>query len=340
MQTPSLSIVVPVRDGGEPFRRVLESIDAATFRDFELIVVDDGSLDDSAALARAHGARLFATAAAGSGPASARNRGAADARGEVLCFIDADCEVHGDTFERIARAFREDAELSAIFGSYDDAPAAPNFVAQYKNLLHHHTHQNARGEASTFWAGCGAVRREFFLQVGGFDAVRYARPSIEDIELGYRMRDAGGTIRLDPSIVVKHHKAWHLRSLFKVDIFDRALPWSRLMLSRKNLTNDLNVDTRGRLSAVFALLLVASLAVTPFVPLAASGAVVAIAGLLVLNRSFYSFLLRRRGLWFLLRALPLHWIYFLYSSAAFALAWLQTDSSVSRLQENGDPSRP
>lgn len=324
MPFPRLSVVVPVLDGGEPFKRVLASIVTSTFSDYELIVVDDGCRDQSAAVARAAGAKVLSSAARASGPAAARNCGAAVARGELLCFIDADCEAHPDTLQRIIAAFEREPGLAAVFGCYDDAPAAPGFIAQYKNLLHHFTHQNARSDASTFWAGCGAIRRELFLELGGFDAAAYPRPSIEDIELGYRVLDAGGTIRLDPSIQVKHHKAWTLRSLLTCDIRDRALPWSRLMLSRRRLTNDLNVDGRGRTSAVAAGLLLVALCVVPFTALAIPAAIPSLAALLVLNRRFYAFLLRARGAWFLLRALPLHWIYFLYSAATFALVAVTT----------------
>lgn len=324
MHSPRLSVVMPVLDGGKPFERVIAAIAASNFRDFEWIVVDDGSRDDSAALARAANATVVLTGARASGPAAARNRGAAIAQHEILCFIDADCEVHPDTLGRIAAVFENEPGLTALFGSYDDEPAAPGFFAQYKNLLHHFTHQTGRSEASTFWAGCGAIRREAFLQLGGFDAGRYARPSIEDIELGYRVIDAGGSIRLDPTILVKHHKAWTLRSLLVCDIRDRALPWSRLMLGRKKLTNDLNVDARGRVSAVAAGLLVAALCAAPFNAFALLAAVPAVAVLLVLNRPLYAFLLRVRGPWFLLRALPLHWFYFLYSAASFVMAAAMT----------------
>jgi hypothetical protein len=70
-----------------------------------------------------------------------------------------------------------------VFGSYDDSPPAPAFTAQYKNLIHRYYHQRPRREASTFWAGCGAVRRSVFLGLEGFDVERYRVPSIEDIEL-------------------------------------------------------------------------------------------------------------------------------------------------------------
>ena len=49
--------------------------------------------------------------------------------------------------------------VETLFGSYDDDPPAPGLVSRYKNLLHHHVHQNGRPDASTFWAGCGAIRR-------------------------------------------------------------------------------------------------------------------------------------------------------------------------------------
>ena len=66
------------------------------------------------------------------------------------------------------------------------------FLSQYKNLVHHFYHHRGKREASTFWSGCGAVRKQAFLDAGGFDVERYTRPSIEDIELGYRLIKAGG----------------------------------------------------------------------------------------------------------------------------------------------------
>ena len=70
---------------------------------------------------------------------------------------------------------------------------ANNFVSQYKNLFHHFVHQDASGTATSFWAGCGAIRRDIFLRLGGFNTA-YKRPSIEDIELGYRLTRAGHRI--------------------------------------------------------------------------------------------------------------------------------------------------
>src|SRR5690606_24878254 len=98
------------------------------------------------------------------------------------------------------------------------------------NLAHRHTHQLAKTEAGTFWSGCGAVRREVFFEFGGFDKA-FGRPCIEDIEFGMRLRAGGHRILLDKELQVEHLKRWRLWKLIKTDIFDRGIPWTRVLLS-------------------------------------------------------------------------------------------------------------
>lgn len=121
--------------------------------------------------------------------------------------------------------FSRELDLAALIGSYDDAPGATNFLSQYRNLLHHYVHQTGNEEASTFWGACGAVRREVFLAMGGFDE-SYRQASIEDIELGYRLKRAGLKILLCKALQVKHLKRWEAGSLLKADFCYRALPWT------------------------------------------------------------------------------------------------------------------
>ena len=216
--------------------------------DYELIVVDDCSTDRSVEISREKGARVLKMSRQ-SGPGGARNFGAQHARGEVLFFVDADVVVKPDTLERVAANFMDHPEVAAVFGSYDDEPAEKNFISQYKNLFHRFVHQQARSEAETFWAGCGAIRRDVFLAVNGFDAERYPRPAIEDIELGYRMRAKGHRILLDKQLQAKHLKRWTLKSMLHADIFCRAVPWSMLIFESKGMVNDLNLQTTDRISA-------------------------------------------------------------------------------------------
>jgi len=321
VSAPFFSVVTPVYNGGEVFERCLAALTESEFDDYELVVVDDGSSDDSKAVAARFGARVLETEGRW-GPGRARNLGAREASGLYLLFLDADCEVAPSTLARAAAALRADPELDALFGSYDDAPSSATLLSQYKNLQHHWVHQSASSEASTFWAGCGVVRRSVFLQLDGFDAERYERPSIEDIELGYRLTAAGHRIRLDKSVQVKHHKVWRLGNLLKTDVFDRGIPWTRLMLEQGQIDNDLNVGTEGRVSGVAAWLLLVSLLGAPFEPWSLVISLGCVLVLLIANRRFYRFLADKRGVGFALRAMPFHWLYYLYSVAAFGFGLL------------------
>lgn len=249
-QSPLISVITPVYNGGYPFVCCLLALSRTSFSDWEFIVVDDGSTDESAAIAERFGAKILQTSGR-EGPGSARNLAAKEATGEYLCFIDADCEVVGDALSKLGATLQSRTDIDALFGSYDDAPKAVNFVAQYKNLMHHYVHQQGNEDAATFWAGFGVVRRSVFLKLDGFDVKRYPRPSIEDIDLGYRLKQAGYNIYLAKDLQVKHHKAWKLFGLVKTDVFDRGIPWTKLLLSNKtNRINDLNLDTSSRLSVV------------------------------------------------------------------------------------------
>jgi GT2 family glycosyltransferase len=182
----TLAAVVPATDAPPTLERCVRALQAGARSPDELIVQ---------------------RGPAGAGPAAARNAGVARSRGELLVFVDSDIEIHADALARIERRFAEDPGLTAVFGAYDDDPAAAGFTSRFRNLLHHHVHASAAGPAETFWSGLGAVRREAFEAVGGFDESRFPLASIEDVELGLRLRRQGERIVLDPEIRGRHLKA-------------------------------------------------------------------------------------------------------------------------------------
>lgn len=320
-QMPLITVIIPVYNGGHFLERCLAGLRASTYPDFELIVADDASTDDSSAIARRYGARVIRMPRQ-SGPGAARNAAVKAARGEIVFFVDADVVVAPDAVGRAVEHFRTYPDVAAVFGSYDDCPAEKNFLSQYKNLCHHFVHQRGHEEASTFWGGCGAMRRAVFLAVGGFDVERFGRPSIEDIELGYRLRAAGERIRLDKDLQGQHLKRWTLASWLRADIRDRAVPWSLLIFESGQLVNDLNLKTTERVSAVCALLAVACLMGSlVYAPLLV-GVPLALAGLVLLNLPLFGFFAARRGWRFALAALPAQVLYYCYSSATFALCWI------------------
>ena len=129
-------------------------------------------------------------------------------------------------------------------------PDDPSIVSRFKNLAHHHFHQRSRAEANSFWGACGAVRRDCFFAAGEFDEKRFKLPSIEDVELGYRMIDRGVRIVLDPELQVKHLKKWTLTSLIATDVTRRAIPWTLLWMERRRMQKDLNFSYDQRIARV------------------------------------------------------------------------------------------
>ena len=319
----SISVIMPVYNGLAFIEKSLPPLIEMMRRGEveEVIVVDDSSTDATAASAEAMGARVIPSGGR-LGPGGARNEAAKEARGSILWFVDADVVVHEDAARELQAAFST-ADITAVFGSYDDTPPARNFLSQYKNLVHHFYHHRGRRDASTFWSGCGGIRKDAFLAAGGFDVVTYTRPSIEDIELGYRLSAAGGRIVLWPELQGTHLKVWRFFNLIHTEVFCRAIPWSRLMLSRSGMVNELNVGKAERLRAVlagvFLIAVVASL--HPSVP--AWTALIMLAIVAIANMKLLALFFRRKGVIFAIGGLLFHQLYYLYSSAAFAWCWLE-----------------
>jgi glycosyltransferase involved in cell wall biosynthesis len=207
---PAISVIIPVHNGAAFLGLCLKGLLAASSPSYECLVVNDGSTDATREIANKFPVRIIDVPDGPRGPAHARNRGAEAARGAILFFLDADIVLAAGGLQRVADLFTRRPEVAAIFGSYDAHPAAPGLVSRYRNLLHHFVHQNGNEHASTFWAGCGAIRKLAFENVGGFDEERFRRPSIEDIELGYRLRQAGQRILLDKGLQGTHLKSWNL----------------------------------------------------------------------------------------------------------------------------------
>jgi glycosyltransferase involved in cell wall biosynthesis len=233
----------------------LQSLAVSETQPFEIIIVDDSSTDKTAELVRDFGAMLLSTGGR-KGPAHARNLGAREAAGEVIFFIDSDVCIHRNTLTRLTFGFEANPEVDAIIGSYDDSPHEQDVLSMYRNLMHRYTHQQGRREATTFWSGCGAIRRDVFLKYGGFDE-GYGRPAIEDIELGSRLVASGHKILLDRDLEVKHVKHWTFLNLVKTDVFDRGMPWTELILRDGRMSNDLNLEMSQRVSVALAFMLFA-----------------------------------------------------------------------------------
>lgn len=341
----SVSVIIPAHNAAAYLRQSLEHLARSIRPPDECIVIDDGSTDATAAVARTYGAVVLSLQSR-RGPAVARNLAAAQATGDLLFFVDADVCVHPDAITRIMDDFA-DPGLDAAFGSYDASPASPDLISQYRNLRQCFVHQHARRSACTFWTACGAIRRDVFLAFSGFDH-EYEHPSIEDIELGYRLVNAQRTILLDKDILVRHLKRWTFWSLLKTDIFDRGIPWTELILRDRRVPNDLNLRAAERLGTLLAWALPgwAAAAAVAGMPAALwfAGLGAILACLIFLDRAFYRFMARRTGAAGLAAAIFLHTLYHFYCGISFAaalalVAWRSCFARGERLHDKAGSHR-
>lgn len=315
----TISVVIPLYRAESLIGDCLRGLFAAGFDPSEIVVVDDCSPDRSAEESRALGVRVLSTET-NIGAANARNLGVRETSGEILMFVDQDVVVHRDVREVVLRFFREHPGYSALFGAYDDAPSAPGRVSRIRNLLHRHVHVRDAGDAVTYWTGLGAIRRAAFEAVGGFDPGQYM---MEDIKLGLDLTRAGHRIRLVPELEGTHLKKWTLGGMVRTDLWDRAVPWSRLLLSEagRDLPRSLNVGFTGQASVVSVAVGIASLGLALILQSWAWVWIAALSALAmaVVNRNFLGDLWRLGRPLDALAAVPVLWLHYLCAGAGYAL---------------------
>ena len=207
LHLPFVSIVIPVKDRADELTRCLESLERLDYpRELrEIIVVDDGSSDDSPAVAVRFGCQVIGTDKPASGPAAARNRGVSIARGEILAFIDSDCTASTGWLRELLGGF-SDPKLAAVGGLVDgmrEAGALDRYEAVMSSLtLGTRAMTGSSGDDTFYLPSCNLlVRAQAFRSLNGFTPDMHVG---EDVDLTWRLRDAGWRISYLPT-----GKIWH-----------------------------------------------------------------------------------------------------------------------------------
>ncbi|MGF1635253.1 MAG: glycosyltransferase family 2 protein [Phycisphaerae bacterium] len=217
------SVVVPTYNRPERLRRCVSALAAMEYpRDrFEVVIVDDGSpqpaepVVQQAAAEAGEGFQVRLVRQANAGPAAARNRGAAEATGEVLAFTDDDCEPAADWLTRLDVRIGDNPALMVggrlVNALPDDLFAEASqqiteFVYDWAERLGHGTGPDDAYVFATANLACG---REAFCAVGGFDET-FPLAAGEDHDFSHKYQFAGHPAAFDGSAVVHH---WHAMSL-------------------------------------------------------------------------------------------------------------------------------
>ena len=247
------SLIIPAHNALDCLAFVLPNL-ADLGKDWEILVIDDRSSESPTELVNRllPSARCLASKRR-RGAAGARNYGAELARGRYLCFLDSDVVVRAATLQSMIERL-EKSGFDGIFGCYAAAcPIIHSPISRFRNLLHRAVHRRCAGQVDSFWTGLGALRKDAFFAVGGFDEGLSRTASIEDVELGARLSFAGYRIRLEPEFEGTHLKNWTWSSMVRTDIWLRAVPWTHLILSGRVDPKSMNVGWKFRLAPLLLL---------------------------------------------------------------------------------------
>jgi glycosyltransferase involved in cell wall biosynthesis len=205
------SIIIPAYNARKTLGECLTACLAQDRPDFEIIVVDDGSTDDTSLIAQQFEAVRYHRQPNG-GPASARNAGARLATGEILIYTDADCIPHADWLRQLTDGFEEG--VVAVGGTYAIANPASRLARVIQAEIAQR-HRQFKGDVDFLGSFNVAYRRDAFEAVGGFDE-SYRQASGEDNDLAYRLHDQGGRMVFNPTAVVAHYHPERLLAYLRI----------------------------------------------------------------------------------------------------------------------------
>jgi glycosyltransferase involved in cell wall biosynthesis len=304
---PFVSVIIPAKNAGTTVGVVLRAVRKSSYPNYEVILADDHSTDETARIAELAGVNIIRSAA-GAGANHARNAGAAGSRGDILIFIDADIVVARDTITTIVESL-EDGAADAVVGIYTAKHRHESFVSQYKNLWVRYSYLKSPPAIDWMFGAISGIRRTAFDRIGGFNGDLLARSGHDDIELGKRLAKESVRIALNLECEVEHLKHYTLRS-FLLNEFRRSKGFAELAA---RLGEPGSVLTRGFanvspvfiVSAFFSVVIVLMLA-GGFAGLFSLQVPAAAAGMyLLLNIRFLNYLEQVRGLFAMIAMIPL-----------------------------------
>ena len=232
--TPFISIIIPNHNGEKTIGRCLEAAHNSNYSNFEIIVVDDCSKDNSTAIIAQYPCRLIRISEHG-GASRARNIGAENSKGDVLFFIDADCLLQKETLAKAAFAYMKNGPEIIIGGTYTWLPYDQNFFSIFQSIYIHYSETKNIQNPDYIATHAMLIRAEIFKTSGGFN--EEFMPILEDVEFCHRLKRMGYKLRMEPDIQVQHIFGFTLKKSFRNGI-RKTKYWSIYSIKNKDLFSD------------------------------------------------------------------------------------------------------
>ncbi len=299
-----ISIVIPTYNSDKLIANLLDSVFKSNVKNFEVIIVDDCSTDDTVEIVKNYPLKLVELRE-NSGPAKARNIGVKKARGDIIFFLDSDIVLQKGTIEEVEEYFRSNPSSNCVIGICTKEPLNEGFVPRYMALFEYiHLSGSKAENVSVFSPRCGAVRTDFFKKMGGFNE-KYAGADVEDFEFARRVNEVDRIV-LNRKMIVKHQFAGFKQAM--KNYFKRAIMWVHLFIKKRRLDNaGPSVPSNG-IAAIAAFSSLLALLIAPFIGAALYIFIFFICVYLISITRWLKFMLNEAGLLFALMAVLLNYI--------------------------------
>jgi len=304
--TPLVSVVIPVKNGTGTLGKCLRSLKRSYYKNFELIVVDDHSDDNTVEIAKGYNCTVIEVKN-GNGANNARNVGAAASKGDILMFVDSDIVVGRETLLSIVESL-EESYADAVVGIYTAKHRHESFISQYKNLWVRYSYLKSPPAIDWLFGAISGIKKPAFEKLGGFNIELLARHGHDDIELGKRFARANLNIILNMDIEVEHLKNYTMSSFIKNE-FHRSVGFAELAIRFSETTKSfrrgfVNVYPEFVLSTIFSIFLLGTIAASVVGLLTDWYAFAAVGLYLILNIRFLNYLEQVRGLFAMIVMIP------------------------------------
>ena len=236
-----VSVIIPNRNGATTIGKCLAAAQKSDHGNFEIIVVDDASSDNSIEVIERYPCKLVRLGQHG-GAALARNAGASHSRGRILFFTDADCLLQPDTLALAARALALEGSNAIIGGTYTPAPHDRRFFSRFQSIFINHFETRHAPTTDYIATHALAIDASVFCRHGGF--AEDVRPILEDVEFSHRLRHAGCRLVMNPAIQVQHIFNYSLSRSLR-NAFTKSRYWTAYAIGNRDLLADSGTASVG-----------------------------------------------------------------------------------------------
>jgi cellulose synthase/poly-beta-1,6-N-acetylglucosamine synthase-like glycosyltransferase len=288
---PEISVIVPVYNGEKTIDKCIKSILKSSFKNFEIITINDNSTDNSLKIIKKFPIKIFNVNF--DSASKVRNFGAKKAKAKILVFVDQDVVIKNDTLKKFYEILKRNPDVSAAIATPDKNRKYKTFLGEYENLYLNYSFTRHGKETSNLHSSTFAIRKSVFQKVGGFNE-KIKGVEQEDRELGERLVRNRFRVWFLKNVKVVHLKEYNLKSFIRTRI-NRGRGYIKNVFKYKIFNDHIPLGLKLGIPLLYLALFLA--------PFNYFLSISLIAFFALINFDFFKFLYKERDITFAIKAL-------------------------------------